>query len=220
MSGIDAHEALSAVYASLAELKAIVYQKALTAAPDLVNPIEKALRAENLFYLNPVENSTVLVPALLELDTFCLGLVLLTVGHATLHRRLLWLVLFTCITIVMEQVLIRSGTHCHSEALFMVSQCSSANSVAVYVSGLYVCSLASVRLQLHPIARPFATAILFCCFMLPYALQGAAQGWWSYGPSTEEAGLALSRGPMWTFRDASATALLPTPAVEPHLTLR
>ena len=90
-----------------------------------------------------------------------IGLVLLTVGHATLHRRLLWLVLFTCITIVMEQVLIRSGTHCHSEALFMVSQCSSANSVAVYVSGLYVCSLASVRLQLHPIARPFATAILF-----------------------------------------------------------
>jgi hypothetical protein len=152
---------------------------------------------EPLFYFNRL-GETQLSPGLLELDTMCLGLALLTVAHATLHRRLLRLMFYLTVALHTEHFLIRvHGVHCHREALLMISQCSSANSIALYVPALYSCHLASERLPLHRFARPFATGLLLCLYALPYLQLGVAQGWWAY-VSSKNGTLALQGGAMWT----------------------
>lgn len=197
-------------------------------------PLQAALQSEPLFYCNALgaEDAAVaggdqaaeviftpslLSPASLELDTMCLGLMLLTICHATLHHRMLWVLAYTTTAIGAEQAFIRvGGTHCHEEALLMVSQCSSANSIAVYVPGLYVCLLAAERLHLHPIARPFAAGALLNLYALPYLAQGATQQWWTYTSTNASGGEALplkGRDPMWTLAGGwNSTTLVPSAA--------
>lgn len=132
-----------------------------------------------------------------------------------------WLLLYAAVAIAFEQFFIRAGgTHCHSEALFMVSQCSSANSIAIYVPALYVCQMAPARLQLHAFARPFAAGFFFCLHMLPYLLQGAVQGWWAYAPSEGGEGLPLRGGPMWLVGVGSASSIEPSQAAASVLATR
>ena len=104
----------------------------------------------------------------------------------------------------------------------MISQCSSANSVALYVPSLYVCVLAAERLQLHTIAHPFATGALLSFYTLPYLSLGVSQQWWQYAPAIEAnsssveaatataAALPLTGGTMWTLvGGVRSTALKP-----------
>jgi hypothetical protein len=196
-----ADEAARAVSARSTEL--------LAAATAAMQPLLDAVRAENLLYVNPLATSS-LSAAVLELDTMCLGLALLTVAHATLHRRLLSLVVYLLIGVAIEQTAIRvGGTHCHGEALLMVSQCSSANSCAMYVPALYACQLAVSRLPVHALARPFAAGLLLAAYAVPYSLQGGGQVWWAYAGS-ETSAIPLPAGPMWTLADGAATALSPS----------
>lgn len=205
-------------------------------------PVLSTLKSEPLLYYNPLgasghddgaasEAASRLSPALLELDTMTLGLMLLTICHATLHHRFLWTLLYLLVAIAVEQFFIRvGGTHCHAEALLMISQCSSANSVALYVPSLYVCVLAAERLQLHAIARPFATGALLSLYTLPYLSLGVSQQWWQYAPAFEAnsssaeaapataAALPLTGGKMWTLvGGVRSTALKPYSATASSL---
>ena len=95
--------------------------KAATAFPGL-EEATAAIAAERLLYVNQAGSAN-LSAAALELDTVILGLSLLTVMHAMLHHRLSLLPLFILVGIVIEQLAVRVGqTHCHSEALLMLSQ--------------------------------------------------------------------------------------------------
>ena len=110
-----------------------------------------------------------------------------------------------------------------AEALLMVSQCSSANSVAAYVPALYVCLLAAERLHLHPIARPFAAGSLLSLYALPYLAQGATQQWWTYTPAAAagEAALPLRGSQMWTLAGGwNSSVLVPSAATSALLETR
>lgn len=122
----------------------------------LLTQLDQLPQGERLFYLNPA-GSPSLSPKLLEVDTMILGLSLLTVAHATLHRHLLLLICYLVLGIALEQLAIRVlGTHCHGEALLMVSQCSSASSLAMYVPALYSCQVgfATIAHAPHPPRAP------------------------------------------------------------------
>ena len=163
-----------------------LHAKAATAFPGL-EEATAAIAAERLLYVNQAGSAN-LSAAALELDTVILGLSLLTVMHAMLHHRLSLLPLFLLVGIVIEQLAVRVGqTHCHSEALLMLSQCSSGSSVAVYVPALYACHLAIARLPLHTLARPFAMGVLLCVHSAPHLLLGAQQGWWTDSSSSAAA---------------------------------
>ena len=122
-----------------------LHAKAATAFPGL-EEATAAIAAERLLYVNQAGSAN-LSAAALELDTVILGLSLLTVMHAMLHHRLSLLPLFLLVGIVIEQLAVRVGqTHCHSEALLMLSQCSSGSSVA----RLYTCRRSThATWQLH-----------------------------------------------------------------------
>jgi hypothetical protein len=232
-------ERLLPLRAKLASLYADV-APALAPLLERCAPVQALLQSEPLFYINalgaeddaaagggdPASNDVLaaspLSPALLELDTMCLGLILLTVCHATLHHKMLWLLVYAMIAIGAEQLFIRvGGTHCHAESLLMISQCSSTNSVAAYVPGLYVCLLAAERLQLHPIARPFAAGGLFSLYALPYLAQGTSQQWWAYAPAAAGGPLPLKGAPMWTFAGGwGSTALAPSASTAALLSFR
>ena len=131
---------------------------------------------------------------------------LLTTMHATLHHRLILLPLYIIAGAAIEQFAIRVGqSHCHSEALIMLSQCSSGASVAAYVPALYACQLAVARLPLHELGRPFAMGLLLCLHSLPHLLLGAQQGWWTLTPGSGHA--AAMRQPAATGADESAATL-------------
>ena len=178
--------------------------------------------SEDLLYVNQAGSSESLSPASLELDTVVLGLVLLTTAHAILHRRLLRLILYTLVGAFIEQVAVRvGGTHCHAEALVMLSQCVSLCSVAVYAAALYACQLTAARLPLHAFARPFAIGLLVCAHTAPHLLQGADQGWWTWQPpfpsELADAGDAVAAAGSEALSSSSSSA---AGAVGPSIALR
>ncbi len=206
-----------------------------------------AIATERLLYVNQAGSAN-LSAAALELDTVVLGLSLLTMMHAMLHHRLLLLPLFLLVGITVEQLAIRvAQTHCHSEALLMLSQCSSGSSVAVYVPALYACQLAAARLPLHAFARPFAMGVLLCVHSAPHLLLGSQQGWWVLSSSStssaaaalpahssvgakDDHGLGSERntssaitlhgGALWTLGGGASTTLTMPPDVEAALAPR
>ena len=75
---------------------------------------------------------------MLELDVLVLGMAVLTLCHAALYRRLPRFFALSALALTFEQASIRSaGTHCHAEAILMVSKCSSVNSVLYMVPAAY-----------------------------------------------------------------------------------
>ena len=113
-----------------------------------LQPLIAVVKSERLLYVNPLA-TTDISPKVLEIDTWFLGLVLLTVAHATIHRRLFHIIFYLLVGIAVEQIALRfAGTHCHGTALLMVSQCSSANSCAMYVPALYACQVCAARTKI------------------------------------------------------------------------
>ena len=65
------------------------------------------------------------------------------------RRRLFHIIFYLLVGIAVEQIALRfAGTHCHGTALLMVSQCSSANSCAMYVPALYACQVCAARTKI------------------------------------------------------------------------
>ena len=167
-----------------------------------------ALTTEQFLYVNQAGSSS-LSAAALELDTVVLGLTLLTTMHAMLHHRLLLLPAYALVGAAVEIIAIRvAQSHCHAEALLMLSQCSSGSSVAVYVPALYACELAIERLPLHALARPFAAGLLLCVQSAPHLLLGAQQGWWttSFGRLAEEGAAAAAASVLAVAAENSRTS--------------
>jgi hypothetical protein len=80
---------------------------------------------------------------------------------------------------------------------------------------------AAERLQLHPIARPFAAGGLFSLYALPYLAQGTSQQWWAYAPAAAGGPLPLKGAPMWTFAGGwGSTALAPSASTAALLSFR
>ena len=87
----------------------------------------------------------------------------------------------------------------------MLSQCCSGSSIAIYVPALYACQLASERLHMHPMARPFAMGLLLCLHSAPHLLLGAQQGWWAL---SLDAPLPLSGASRETAEPAEASRMV------------
>ena len=83
----------------------------------------------------------------------------------------------------------------------MLSQCSSLNAVGWYVPLLYSSALATERLQLHPLAKPFCCGLFCLAYNLGYELNGASHQWWFWAD-----GLQLY-APMWTLPGGTAHIL-------------
>ena len=83
----------------------------------------------------------------------------------------------------------------------MLSQCSSLNAVGWYVPLLYSSALATERLQLHPLAKPFCCGLFCLSYNLGYELNGASHQWWFWAD-----GLQLF-APMWTLPGGTAHIL-------------
>ena len=62
----------------------------------------------------------------------------------------------------------------------MVSPCSSVNSVLFYVPWTYTSIEAARRLNLHPLAFPFAVGLLQIGFGAVYEMQGPSNGFWRW----------------------------------------
>ena len=104
-----------------------------------------------------------------------------------------------------------AGSHCHTEALVMVSQCCSLSAVAYHVPWLYSSLLAAARLPLHPLARPPAAALLAFVYALPFYLQAPGQGWLTF--LTVDEPLTVRASQLRTPRSPRTCARLPATAV-------
>ena len=176
---------------------------AVGACVSAANASSSAMRAalagsvgsERWLYINQA-GSPALSPRMLEFDTMVLGACLLTTAHALLNRRSSWPAILLVVAALAEQGLIRlAGSHCHSEGLVMVSQCSSLASVGFYVPVMYASSVLADRLALHPLARPWAAAVLTALGGAPFLLLGGTQGWWRLAvPNFEVSGGRLAGG--------------------------
>ncbi len=161
-------------------------------------------------------------PAMLELDVIVLTMTFLTLCHAALHRRLPRFFGLLALSLAAEQASIRSaGTHCHAEALLMISKCSSLNSVLYMVPAAYCALLAAGRVGVHPLARPWVAGLLLVGAYLPYELQGPRQGLWTYPSAGTPFQLdAAAGGAMWTAHGGLSTTLEMRAEVVPALAER
>ena len=126
-------------------------------------------------------------PMVQQLDGLFISLTLLTLMHAVSKRGLLsgaLLVAYLCgHTAAFEHMsLFLGGTHCHatSAILPMVTPCSSINSVLFYVPWTYTSIEAARRLNVHPLAFPFAVGLLKFGFGAVYEMQGPWNNYWKW----------------------------------------
>ena len=122
-----------------------------------------------------------------QLDILFIVLTALTLLHAVSMRGLLAgaavVAYLTLHTAAFEHVsLFLGGTHCHasSTVLPMVTPCSSVNSVLFYVPWTYTSIEAARRLNLHPLAFPFAVGLLQFGFGTVYEMQGPWNKFWQW----------------------------------------
>ena len=128
---------------------------------------------------------------LLQLDALYIVLTALTLLHAVSKRGLVSGVavvayLFAHTALFEHISLFLGGTHCHasSPVLPMVTPCSSINSVLFYVPWTYTSLEAARRLNLHPMAFPFAVGLLQIGFGAVYEMQGPFNNFWQWPDAT------------------------------------
>lgn len=145
----------------------------------------------------PIVEATPLFPGMagssvvVQLDVLYIVLTALTLLHAVSKRGLLAGVAVVAYlaahTAAFEHIsLFLGGSHCHASSshLPMVTPCSSINSILFYVPWTYTSIEAARRLNLHPIAFPFAVGLLQIGFGSVYEMQGPWNRFWQW-PDTE-----------------------------------
>lgn len=110
---------------------------------------------------------------------------LVAIVHASANRRLGLLIAILIYAAVTEQASIRLGrTHCHrTDTGYMVSQCSSLNSVVYYVPWLYSCFVAGRRLCGNTWGAVWLIGAMHFGFCGPYEMQGPSFDWWKCAAS-------------------------------------
>ena len=126
-----------------------------------------------------------------ELDYLSLAQTVLCLAHAVRYEGSFHLLLLPAAFLLglsIEQASIRfGGTHCHASSLyFNISDCSSLNSVLIYVIWVYTCGISTLRLTARSYhwTAPFLAGLVFFCFCGVYELQGPLMGWWTW-PSAD-----------------------------------
>ncbi|GAB5360527.1 hypothetical protein AAMO2058_000635900 [Amorphochlora amoebiformis] len=138
--------------------------------------------SDKVFYLNDADS---LPMGMLGLDTLLFTLALVTVFHATLRGGeyvALTLGIIMIATFV-EEASVNNGivtTHCHDEAILMITKCSSFNSILFYLPWLYTAIISARKLGLPVWAYPSAAALFTCLFGTCYEMLGPHFGWWKY----------------------------------------
>jgi hypothetical protein len=137
-----------------------------------------------IFYINSIaniKNDLFLVDCMMALLT---GLVLLHIYLKTKWNGTMVSIIILCITVVAEQLSIQLGeTHCHFEALVMVTKCSSLNSIIFYLPWMYSCYFIGQHIN-FPTKRGklLFIGLIHPIFCTMYELTGANnQRWWSWG---------------------------------------
>eukprot|EP00467_Chlorarachnion_reptans_P023908 CAMPEP_0114515310 /NCGR_PEP_ID=MMETSP0109-20121206/16664_1 /TAXON_ID=29199 /ORGANISM="Chlorarachnion reptans, Strain CCCM449" /LENGTH=321 /DNA_ID=CAMNT_0001695499 /DNA_START=5 /DNA_END=970 /DNA_ORIENTATION=- len=136
-----------------------------------------------LYYNDPAT----LPKGVLGLDILMYSCTLMAFAHEALAGRTSrfpakCLLLFL-MALFVEEASINNGivwTHCHDDALFMITKCSSLNSVLYYVPWIYTALATAKRMNLPWWAYPSAVGMLQGLFGVPYEMQGPAFGWWKY----------------------------------------
>ena len=123
----------------------------------------------------------------LQLDAIFGILTLLTLLHASSKRGLLSgaavvALLFAHTAAFEHMSLFLGGTHCHASSplLPMITPCSTINSILFYVPWTYTSIEAARRLNLHPLAFPFAVGLLQFGFGAVYEMQGPWNNFWQW----------------------------------------
>lgn len=126
-----------------------------------------------------------------ELDYLFLAQTVLCLAHAVRYEGSFHLLLLPAAFLLglsIEQASIRfGGTHCHASSLyFNFSECSTLNSVLMYVVWVYTCVVSTQRLTARSYhwTAPFLAGLVFFGFCSVYELQGPLMGWWTW-PSTD-----------------------------------
>ena len=168
---------------------------------------------------------------MLELDLLVLVMGVLTCVHAHRHGQWSLAIAGFFLGLVTEHLSLRlGGTHCHASGLLDVSECSSLNSVAYYLSWVYACvSLARRLVDEKSWAFPLLCGMFFFGFCGVYESQGPLMGWWRWpdadllvkaGCTTTQFGIpaADTRGLVASQHayDALATRVHGVPALAPY----
>lgn len=129
---------------------------------------------------------------------------LLVMYHVYEHTRMEGFkicIVILSIALTIEQISINLGeTHCHADALVMISKCSSLNSVCFYLPWMYSCWACGNRLDnLSVTRRALLVGLLHLLFCAPYELIGANTGLWMWGENVEALGDTLYEVPIMTF---------------------
>jgi len=98
------------------------------------------------------------------------------------------LVVILVVAVMVEQASIwLGGTHCHATSDYMLTACSSLNSVFYYVPWFYSCLLSTQRLGLSRQATPLAAGVMLHGFCSVYELQGPSFGFWRWPDAASRA---------------------------------
>jgi hypothetical protein len=143
-----------------------------------------------MVYINPYErfewDGAIYNTELLVVDLGVLAMFIAVMTHAFIHTQSDGLVLIAttlCIGVISELTSVYLvSTFCHAEALVMIGQCCSLNSILYYVGWMYSCYAIGNRVPLQSkFARNLLVATMHPLFSLMYELVGFNSGWIKWG---------------------------------------
>eukprot|EP00301_Raphidiophrys_heterophryoidea_P009267 c13635_g1_i1.p1 GENE.c13635_g1_i1~~c13635_g1_i1.p1 ORF type:complete len:369 (-),score=78.59 c13635_g1_i1:163-1224(-) len=129
-------------------------------------------------YLNDHET---LSTSMLGLDGIIFVTFFLSFVHALISRSFSTVLALAALALAVEQLSIQLGeTHCHADALVMISKCSSLNSILFYVFWIYLTLTTVQALNLCTLGKIGAAGFIQAMLGLCYELQGPSFNWWQY----------------------------------------
>lgn len=141
----------------------------------------------NIFYMNKYEN---IKNDLFLVDVVIAVLTVLVVVHIYLKTK--WngikvSIIICSIATIAEQLSISLGeTHCHFDALIMITKCSSLNSLLFYLPWMYSCYYISQNFNFQTKrSRLLFIGLIHPIFCTMYELTGANNHWWTWGIKIE-----------------------------------
>ena len=140
-------------------------------------------------YLNDISS---LPKDIVSLDYLIYLVFVLTSFFAYRHGHVVLIIAFTLLAVSIEQASIQlASTHCHADALVMLSKCSSLNSILFYAPWIYLSLFAAPYFRLPWWATPSAVALLQFLYGITYELQGPTLKYWRYTDDLDTAEGAL-----------------------------
>jgi len=130
----------------------------------------------------PYINNHESIPAhMLGLDAVIFATFFLTLIHSLLSKGFSTMLSLFVLAVIVEQLSIQLGqTHCHTDAVLMISKCSSLNSALFYTFWIYLSLSTAQAFNLGKLGTIGAVGVINAMFGLVYELQGPINNLWQY----------------------------------------